>query len=287
MSRISLVQDIPAQTCWEYLHGNLSKAKEQKVYDIVSIVISNEKVKQFIREIAYRIGYTNSEFANSMSETTYKVKKQWCRNLIKKRLQKGAKMENLNAEQIKKALECCANVNCSLCDECPFVPKRDCYKGSLGCSDELHDVALALITSQEQRIKELAEDVERITKQCGEIITECDERDAERLKQVAELTEENAEVKANWQKLKDDYDNNDKEWREAYADSQSKWEKSYEKLELTLEGVMHFVDKWLEGAELEKDEVNRAITMREKTLNIVEKLTEENERLQNGKVSII
>lgn len=35
---------------------------------------------------------------------------------------------------------------------------------------------------------------------------------------IKELTEENAEVKANWQKLKDSYDNNDKEWREAYTD---------------------------------------------------------------------
>ena len=45
-------------------------------------------------------------------------------------------------------------------------------------------------------------------------------------------------------------------------------------LEYTLLGVMHFVDKWLDGAELEMDEVNRAITMREKTLQIVESLTE-------------
>ena len=37
-------------------------------------------------------------------------------------------------------------------------------------------------------------------------------------------------------------------------------------------GVMHSVDKWLEGKELEQDEVNRAATMREKTLQIVEKL---------------
>lgn len=41
-------------------------------------------------------------------------------------------------------------------------------------------------------------------------------------------------------------------------------------LEYTLEGVMHFVDKWLDDDELEQDEVNRAITMREKTLKIVE-----------------
>lgn len=35
-------------------------------------------------------------------------------------------------------------------------------------------------------------------------------------------------------------------------------------------GVMHSVDKWLDGKELEQDEVNRAATMREKTLRIIE-----------------
>ena len=43
-----------------------------------------------------------------------------------------------------------------------------------------------------------------------------------------------------------------------------------DKLEYTLIGVMHCVDKWLDGDELKQDEVNRAITMREKTLRIVE-----------------
>lgn len=52
--------------------------------------------------------------------------------------------------------------------------------------------------------------------------------------------------------------------------------KQNDTLELTLTGVMHSVDKWLDGEELEQDEVKRAITMREKTLQIVEKLTEEN-----------
>ena len=47
-----------------------------------------------------------------------------------------------------------------------------------------------------------------------------------------------------------------------------------------LNGVMLSVDKWLEGEELKQDEVNRAITMREKTLQIVEKLEAEVERLQ-------
>lgn len=63
-------------------------------------------------------------------------------------------MENLNAEQVKKALECCFvnDWNSTKCNECPF------YNGGGGCIDELKEATLALITSQEQRIKELAEE---------------------------------------------------------------------------------------------------------------------------------
>ena len=43
-----------------------------------------------------------------------------------------------------------------------------------------------------------------------------------------------------------------------------------DELEYILAGVMHSVDKWLEGGELEQDEVNRAATMREKVLRIIE-----------------
>ena len=56
-----------------------------------------------------------------------------------------------------------------------------------------------------------------------------------------------------------------------------------ERLEYTLLGVMHSVDKWLEGEELEQDEVNRAIAMREKTLQIVEEKQAEIERLNETK----
>ena len=55
-----------------------------------------------------------------------------------------------------------------------------------------------------------------------------------------------------------------------------------EQLEYTLAGVMWSVDKWLEGDELEQDEVNRAITMREKTLRIVEELRAEVEELKES-----
>ena len=40
-------------------------------------------------------------------------------------------------------------------------------------------------------------------------------------------------------------------------------------------GVMYSVDKWLDGKELEQDEVNRAATMREKTLRIIENRPEQ------------
>lgn len=49
-----------------------------------------------------------------------------------------------------------------------------------------------------------------------------------------------------------------------------------------LVGVMHSVDKWLDGDELKQDEVNRAATMREKTLQIVESLQAENEHYSHN-----
>ncbi len=48
------------------------------------------------------------------------------------------------------------------------------------------------------------------------------------------------------------------------------YEKRIDELEYILAGVMHSVDKWLEGDEFEQDEVNRAATMREKVLRIIE-----------------
>ena len=48
-----------------------------------------------------------------------------------------------------------------------------------------------------------------------------------------------------------------------------------------LTGVMWSVDKWLEDDELNQHEVNRAITMREKTLQITEELQAEIERLNS------
>lgn len=47
-------------------------------------------------------------------------------------------------------------------------------------------------------------------------------------------------------------------------------------LELTVAGIMHSVDKWLESeSDLEKPPVTRAVLMRERTLQIVEQLQEQ------------
>lgn len=57
-------------------------------------------------------------------------------------------------------------------------------------------------------------------------------------------------------------------------------------LELTLEGVMLNVDKWLEGDELYKDPVNRAIIMREKTLKIADQRDDAWEEVERFQVEL-
>ena len=65
-------------------------------------------------------------------------------------------MENLNAEQVKKALGCCINRSCGV--DCPY------YDAEICTLDIMRD-ALALINSQEQRIKELTEENEKLSAQ--------------------------------------------------------------------------------------------------------------------------
>lgn len=72
-------------------------------------------------------------------------------------------MENLNAEMIKKGLECCSKDDC---DNCP---------NSFGnCYANLAEHALALINSQEQRIKELTEENEGLYRTLDDKIQECE-----------------------------------------------------------------------------------------------------------------
>lgn len=85
----------------------------------------------------------------------------------------------LNREQIVKAFECCASEAQDSCKECPLKTTRD-----------VKFCVAYLIREGHNLIRELTESLDRVQKQCGEIITECDERDAERLKQVAKLENE-------------------------------------------------------------------------------------------------
>ena len=59
---------------------------------------------------------------------------------------------------------------------------------------------------------------------------------------------------------------------QAMRGAANSYKREVERLEYTLLGVMHSVDKWLDGDELKQNEVDRAVTMREKTLQIVERL---------------
>ena len=75
----------------------------------------------------------------------------------------------MDRDKIIKALKCCSRSGITptfvKCSECPY--HNNCNFGRNLLID-----ALALIN-------ELTEDVERVSKQCGEIIVECDERKAE------------------------------------------------------------------------------------------------------------
>ena len=69
----------------------------------------------------------------------------------------------------------------------------------------------------------------------------------------------------------------------AYAKAMSTWNRRTQPNEPVchaLIGVMHSVDKWLDDDELKQDEVNRAATMREKVLKIIERLQAESAQLQ-------
>lgn len=73
-------------------------------------------------------------------------------------------MENLNAEQIKEDIDNCIEGECELCS----------YYDQTACKEHLMHAALALITSQEQRIKELAEKNEKLSKAFNDLWKEAE-----------------------------------------------------------------------------------------------------------------
>lgn len=85
-----------------------------------------------------------------------------------------------------------------------------------------------------------------------------------------------ANIKAIMEKLSKLTDENEKLYKENV-----KVKRERDNLDLILVGVMHSVDKWLTDEEkYGKDEVNRGIAMREKTLRIVEDLIADKEKLK-------
>lgn len=96
--------------------------------------------------------------------------------------------EVLNKEYIMKAVHHC--VDGAGCSDCPYEFAPDC----------------ASIEELLCYIKELTEENERLVKQCGELIIECDGRDAARLEQIAELIKENKELKADLAEAEAEYD---------------------------------------------------------------------------------
>ena len=98
-------------------------------------------------------------------------------------------MENLNEEQIKKALECCHTPLASDCNDCGYRGQSVENGEYIGCSNRLMADALALITSQEQRIKELTEELENERSWADSMIDNL--RD-----DISELAKENERLRA-------------------------------------------------------------------------------------------
>lgn len=78
-----MMEDYPAQICWQYLYGGFDENINEAIYTIVHLAIPDqESVLHMIYDIAYRIGYVNSALCNLMSEATYKRKKKWVRDTL-------------------------------------------------------------------------------------------------------------------------------------------------------------------------------------------------------------
>ena len=73
----------------------------------------------------------------------------------------------MEREQIIKALECLTGEEVMFCRECGYNGV-----GAFSCKKELAKDAFALITSQEQRIKELTEKDEKLTKVITDLMRE-------------------------------------------------------------------------------------------------------------------
>lgn len=119
------------------------------------------------------------------------------------------------------------------------------------------------VDSEIEASKMESEDTFRCTLGLAELVSE---GLSQAISLIGNLTEENTELKANWQKLKDDYDNNDSEWRKMWEDTQTKWDEAYDVLEAEKEHLEIVVEGKL-----------KRISSLEK---MVLKLTEENERLK-------
>ena len=110
----------------------------------------------------------------------------------------------------------------------------------------------------EQRNK-VEEALEVMTMDVNSLTSERDALNEMVAEQKAELSKKDTEINILIRK------------KESLRDEISELKAEVERLQYILMGVMHSVDKWLEGDELKQDEVNRAATMREKTLQIIEK----------------
>ena len=99
-------------------------------------------------------------------------------------------MENLNAEQVKKGLECLNNKIDRDCNTCPIFWKVRKSTVTQNCRHIILDATLALINSQEQRIKELTEENEGLYQTLDDKIQEVKRLRAETIDEFVYMVKE-------------------------------------------------------------------------------------------------
>ena len=95
---------------------------------------------------------------------------------------------------------------------------------------------------------------------------------------IEQLRERNKRLQSENTRLKALADNQCDDCACEIANERDRLKTENDELFYKLSGVMLSVNKWLDGEELNQDEVNRACTMREKTLQITERLTAERDK---------
>ena len=152
----------------------------------------------------------------------------------------------LDREGLIKVFESCVNGFC-LDTSCPYVDKKD---GDRCNRPKMYKDIIALINSQEQRIKELTEENEKLkkAKYIFSTVDYCSDDLAKALEENKRLTEENERLRAE----RDTFEINNKDLKYRNKELQKynrRWAEEYDEINRVNESLIETIAKLKGGAE--------------------------------------